>query len=155
MDRAIASGAIGREFESLRAHQILPRFLLGLRSFAKNLAQDFGCGLPLRSRPQNASSSNLSGRTILPRFLLGLRSFAKNLAQDFGCGLPLRSRPQNASSSNLSGRTKFFVLAVSAETWLIVLNPTSCLASRKSSWRNSERLPSPPQIKRTREHEGH
>ena len=24
MDRAIASGAIGREFESLRAHQILP-----------------------------------------------------------------------------------------------------------------------------------
>ena len=25
MDRAIASGAIGREFESLRAHQILPR----------------------------------------------------------------------------------------------------------------------------------
>src|SRR5271166_5762143 len=28
-------------------------------------AQDFGCGLQLRSRPQSASSSNLSGRTII------------------------------------------------------------------------------------------
>ena len=31
MDRAIASGAIGREFESLRAHQIFPLPITGLR----------------------------------------------------------------------------------------------------------------------------
>ena len=31
MDRAIASGAIGREFESLRAHQIFPFPITGLR----------------------------------------------------------------------------------------------------------------------------
>ena len=36
LDRAIASGAIGREFESLRARQLMPI----LRA-----AQDFGCGL--------------------------------------------------------------------------------------------------------------
>src|SRR3979411_876057 len=29
-------------------------------------ARDFPCGLPLRSRPQDGSSSILSGRTILP-----------------------------------------------------------------------------------------
>ncbi len=29
-------------------------------------ARDFACGLPLRSRPQDGSSSILSGRTILP-----------------------------------------------------------------------------------------
>ena len=42
---------------SPRAHHLFPRSFAG--------AQDFGCGLPLRSRPQHASSSNLSGRTML------------------------------------------------------------------------------------------
>jgi hypothetical protein len=73
MDRAIASGAIGREFESLRAHQI------SRAAFVWEIlrcAQDFGCGLPLRSRPQDASSSNLSGRTRFPEPLLCGKSFA-------------------------------------------------------------------------------
>src|SRR5258708_33392462 len=37
LDRAIASGAIGREFESLRAHQIIPR------AFNPSAASDSVC----------------------------------------------------------------------------------------------------------------
>jgi hypothetical protein len=41
------------------------------------VARDFACGLPLRSRPQDGSSSIHSGRTILPT---GRRSRTKFLS---------------------------------------------------------------------------
>ncbi len=91
LDRAIASGAIGREFESLRARQFDP-------STPLRVAQDFGRRLALRSRRLGASSSNLSGRASFDP------STPLRVAQDFGRRLALRSRRLNASSSNLSGR---------------------------------------------------
>ncbi len=46
---------------------------------------DFGCGLSQRSRPQSASSSNLSGRTILLAGSHRLSSLAR------GSGFRLRA----------------------------------------------------------------
>ena len=67
LDRASAFGAEGWEFESLRAHQ-------SHQILRQKMAQDFGCGLTLRSRPQNASSSSLSGGTTGSGFLRGLKT---------------------------------------------------------------------------------
>jgi hypothetical protein len=69
LDRASGYEPEGREFESLRAHH-LPRKHFRSRSFA-NERSGFRLrspGLRVRpaSRPQIASSSNLSGRTIFP-----------------------------------------------------------------------------------------
>jgi hypothetical protein len=45
-------------------------------------ARDFACGLPLRSRPQDGSSSILSGRTILPTlFIVDTDSARENLKE--------------------------------------------------------------------------
>src|SRR5579859_2646254 len=67
-------------------------------------AQDFACGLPLRSRPQDGSSSNPAALTIDPRSGNSIRGPSPS-AQDFACGLPLRSRPQDGSSSNPAALT--------------------------------------------------
>jgi hypothetical protein len=115
MDRAIASGAIGREFESLRAHHSgLASF--PQRSFAQTRLRVSAAGSRFahaRKTPQVRISPGAPFRSGF----FSSEILRPNQAQDFGCGLPLRSRPQNASSSNLSGRT--------IPVWLLFLRDPS------------------------------
>jgi hypothetical protein len=72
VDRALRFERRGWEFKSLRVRQYhredpyppALRVRQSLRNQILRCAQDFGCGLPLRSRPQSASSSSLSGSAI-------------------------------------------------------------------------------------------
>ncbi len=76
-----------------------------------NQAQDFARGLPLRSRPQNGSSSSLPGRAISPHVSRIDRSFAQ-YARDFGSRL---RRRDNASSSNPLPAPRRFLVEVELE----------------------------------------
>src|SRR5262249_7296169 len=106
----------------------------GKRSLAE-YARDFACGLPLRSRPQNGSSSKLSGRAISNKHCGGKRSLAE-YARDFACGLsPHHANtardgdPQAPASLTPAKRLK-----LSTATWIAMSARTSCRTNGEVSY---------------------
>jgi len=138
MDRAIASGAIGREFESLRAHHTFPdpSTSSGFRlrapaplTPAKRLKFE-----SLRAHHTFPDPSTSSGFRLRPfDFAQGSTSRVRSASARF----PLRSRPQGVSSSNLAGHTRFPRSAL-REACNASSFPNSC--RRSNSWKDGPKL---------------
>src|SRR5512142_3498553 len=116
---------MSRSFAPLRTSAVGSRCAHAHKRKVLRSALDFGCGLALRSRPQQKGPSLRSGLRLWARASLTPtteRSFAPlwtsavgsrfahahnrkvlRSALDFGCGLALRSRPQQKGPSLRSG----------------------------------------------------